>query len=117
MPILPIMHSSASTEPVTKAMSGMSPSVWVRGIRIWFVPVGGSAVLVHAATLGTTNCRRHRPFWMTSGTFAPEGTFVRVNVPSAAVVAFAIGEPERLALQLLWHETPGVKGCTVVLGT
>ena len=68
------------------------------------------------ATLGMTNCRRQRPFWMTSGTFIPGGTFRRVNVPSAPVVAVTSGEPERLALQLS-QETPGEKGCTVVLGT
>ncbi len=52
MPILRITHSSASTAPVAKAMSGMSPWAWFCGS---VVLVGSTAVLVHGATLGITD--------------------------------------------------------------
>lgn len=72
---------------------------------------------VQAATFGMTNCRRQRPFWITSGMLAPIGTLVRVNAPFSAVVALTSGEPEKLALQLLSHATPGAKGATAAPGT
>jgi hypothetical protein len=53
-------------------VSGLSTQLVIVGIVIW---------------------RRHLPIWMTSGTFVPEGTSLRVNVPSAAVLVVTSGEP------------------------
>ena len=50
MPILRITHSSASTAPVAKAMSGMSPSLLL--LRQARERRAATAVLVHAATWG-----------------------------------------------------------------
>ena len=116
MPILRRAHSSVSAAPVTKPMSGMSPSALVRGIRICGIPAAGSAVFTHGATLGMTNCRRHRPFWMTRGMFAPAGTLVIVKLPSVPVTALTRGAPVTMALQSP-QLTPGVKGCTGAFGT
>ena len=80
-----IRHSSVSASPVETAMSGMlsfvSPAATVPGS---VSDLSGCALAVHCVTLIET-WRRHLPTWRTSGTFAPTGTLVSVNVPSTAV--------------------------------
>ena len=92
-------HSSESAPPVATAMLGMSPSEWFLGSRSTF----GAAMLATAAieslswhllTLGIVYCMRHLPTCTTSGMFAPSGTPVSVNLPSASVTVYAIGRPE-----------------------
>ena len=51
MPTLRNRHSTASAWPVAMAMSGMSPSLLLRGMRVWFLSV--SAVEAQAGTLAT----------------------------------------------------------------
>jgi hypothetical protein len=80
------------------------------------MPAAGSAVLAQAGTLGITNCRRHRPFWITSGTLVVAGMLGIVKVPSYPVTALTSGEPETSAPQLP-HETPDANGSTAELGT
>ena len=84
-------HSTASEPPVAIAISGMSPSLLLRGRRVWFLSV--SAVDAQAGTLATVIWRRHLPVWMTSGMFAPDGTFFSEKRPCASVSATAIGWP------------------------
>src|ERR1700734_2714914 len=123
MPILRITHSSASTTPVEKAISGMSPVESPAGqlgfpVRHcgMFVSVAGTGVVTHAGTFGIVTWRRHLPSWMTSGMFAPTGTFPSEKVPLTAVTVLTSGEPETVLAQLS-QETPGAKGCTGALGT
>ena len=75
-------HSRPSTEPVTKPMSGMLSHIvlwcWIEGIASVPFPM---AVFTHDATLGSVTTRRQRPFWMTTGMFAPTGMSVMVNMP------------------------------------
>jgi hypothetical protein len=110
-PIFNRTHSSASTEPVSIAVKGMSPSLLLRGM--WMSP---ATFAVHCVMLKVT-CRLQRPSWMTTGTLLPYGTFVSVKVPSAAVVAAAMGVPVTSALQDAAHWTPCENGCTAVFGT
>ena len=84
-------HSTASEPPVASAMSGMSPSLLFLGRRVWFLSV--SAVDAQAGTLATVIWRRHLPVCMTSGMFAPDGTFFSEKRPCASVSATAIGWP------------------------
>jgi len=72
-------------------------------------------VLVQAAVPGTTTCLRHLPAWITRGMLLPTGTFVRVKVPSTAVVVPTSGEPEG-GCPGAGQLTPGVKASTGALG-
>src|SRR5580704_2171445 len=123
MPILRITHSSASTTPVEKAMSGMSPLESPAGQLAFvslhwgmFVSVAATGVLWHAGTFVIVTWRRHLPSWITSGMFAPTGTLPSEKVPLTAVTVLTSGEPETVLAQLS-QETPGAKGCTGALGT
>ena len=113
MPIFRSTHSVWSASPVATAMSGMSPSERLRGMR---VRDGGRAVVVHAAMLGMVSWRRQRPSWMTSGMSAPTGTLPRVNVPSGAVCVATSGLPVTSPPHWL-HCTPAAKGSTGPFGT
>src|SRR5262245_2082173 len=55
---------------------------------------GVSARVWQGFTSGMTICRRQRPIWMTSGMLVPDGTFLRVNLPSAPLRMLTSGEPE-----------------------
>ncbi len=112
MPILRITHSSESTAPVTKAMSGMSPSLLLRGRRVSVEP---TTVFVHEATLGITTWRRQRPVCMTSGMFAPTGALRMVKAPFTSVMALTSGEPLTLSLHCS-QATPAAKGITGAFG-
>src|SRR5579864_7273364 len=102
-PIFKRTHSSGSTEPVETAVSGMSPSLLLRGrFR------SPSGVDIHEGTL-TVNTRRHRPSWTTTGTAVPEGTFASVKVPSKSVYVDTSGLPETSAPHCR-HEAPAEKG-------
>src|SRR5579859_6630795 len=83
-------HSSVSKPPVEMAMLGMSPSVWFRGK---VSDLSGWGLSAQAVTLGRMTCFLQRPTWITSGTFAPSGTFSSVKLPVASVSAVAIGSP------------------------
>ena len=115
-----ITHSSASTAPVEKAISGMSPV----GLLVGRLAVrqagrrepadrrvgasgdaGDDDLAPPAADLDDQRDVGARP-----------GTLLRVNVPVTAVTALTSGEPDAVALQLS-HETPGVKAAHRALGT
>ena len=75
------------------------------------VCAGVSAVLTQDATLGIVIFLRQRPSWITSGMFAPTGTFCSSNVPSGAVFVLTSGDP--LTSLPHWpHATPGGNGVT-----
>ena len=125
-PILRSTHSIASTFPVERAVSGMSPSACVRGIRR--MPAGSVVLVVftvfipHEVLTFTVNWRRQRPSWMTIGMLVPTGTFVSVNVPSNAVVVSTRGEPLTSAphVEHCWacdSVDLAAKGVTVPFGT
>src|SRR5260370_20309480 len=109
-PIFRSTHSIASTLPVEIAVSGMFPSLLLRGM--FRRP---TAVVVHAGTL-KENWRRQRPSWMTTGMLLPTGTLVSVKVPSYFVVTVTSGLPETSAPHWL-HCTPALKGVRAAFGT
>src|SRR5689334_12265737 len=79
-------------------MRGIWPSALVRGRRVSSTLV--TALLVHLViAVSNVTSRRHLPTWMTSGTFAPEGTPDSVKWPFTSVSAAAIGEPAAKAAQ------------------
>ena len=103
----------ASAEPVAMAVRGMSPSLLLRGRRVWSAV---STVFEQGATAGIVICRRQRPSWITSGMLVPAGMFSRVKVPSGAVCVSTSGLPETSPPHWL-QVTPAGNAWTFAFGT
>src|ERR1019366_6825773 len=84
-----IMHASSSHAPVTMAIWGMSPSLWLRGRRL---SDAGTTAFAQSV-VSTRTSRRHLPSSTTSGTPEPEGTPNSVNRPSLFVVVAVTYSP------------------------
>src|SRR5476649_2190187 len=89
-------HSRESEPPVETAISGISPSILVRGNRM---AAAGNGVFVQARTLPIGICARHLPVRITSDTLDPAGMFFSVKLPSAAVDVATNGWPDGAVLQ------------------
>src|SRR2546430_5141545 len=110
MPMVRNKHSSGSEWPVTIAMRGRCPSLWLRGkrVRAWLV----SAVVAHAGTLGIMTARRHLPVSTTSGTLLPGGTPSSVNRREESLRADAnAGGGAKV-----WHADAGQEIPSVIVG-
>ena len=103
-----------------------SPSVRLRGRRVIGTPLVSTQVarllVVQAVTVGISIRRRHFPICITRGMLAPEGALVRVNAPSAPVMAAVMGSPYIAAssawLSGHWSQVaPWVMAGSVWLGT
>src|SRR5579884_1191417 len=110
-PILSRTHSTASRLPVEIAVSGMSPSLWLRGMRM-----SPTAVDAHDFVTSKVTLRRQRPSWMTTGIPLPTGTFGSENVPSKSVLVHTSGLPDTSAPHGL-HDTPCLNGVSAAFGT
>src|ERR1700690_887023 len=118
MPALSSRHSNGSALPEAIAMWGisaalLSPSVRLRGSRLYAEVTGLS---VQELRLGSVILRRHLPICTTSGTPAPEGTLVSVNLPSGPVCATAIAETLPAPAQVS-QDAPVVNGGSGTVGS
>ncbi len=114
MPIFRSRHSNGSALPVEIAISGMSPSVWLRGRRVRFGST--SAWVWHGSIAGSVTCRRHFPTCTTSGMFCPVGMLLSLKLPSEPVTVIATASPETGAPHLS-QLTPCAIGAGVLFGT
>lgn len=108
-----ILGSDAGLPP---ALSVPSLSVWFLGMRKRVLAPGPSvkSFAAQVVTVGRVTWRRHWPICTTSGMLLPEGASVRVNEPSVAVSAAAMGSPDGVAH---WPHTGPVLGLAWTMGS